>query len=846
LGPPDRFTSLHSTLSLVVAQGHQGFPHTGSRFSCQACARFVHSFLIDESAYYTQMTVELSMTAIAEVVSKPATPAQLEIVRPFSRIGREDVSLVGGKGANLGEMTRCDLPVPTGFVVTVLAYARFLAHNALSEKIRRLLGSLDVDDTEALQRAATAVRGLILNGALPADVRDAVLDAYHELRGTDPADPPLAVRSSATAEDTGEFSFAGMFESFLNVRGEEDLLKNVRACWASTFGARVLFYRQKQGLPIEMPIAVIVQRLVNAEKSGVMFTADPATHDRDRIVIEAAWGFGEVVVGGQVVPDRYVLEKSTLRVLDVRVSEKELLLTRDSANKMLSINLRGDPRATARVLTDDELRTLGALAKKSEDHYGAPQDLEFAIEGASIYLTQTRPITTLGGSSPTVVSAPQGPIQPLLRGLGASPGQSSGPVRVLSSPTESAALRDGDVLVARMTSPDWVPLMRRAAAIVTDAGGMTSHAAIVSRELGVPCVVGTRDATRVLRNGTYVSVDGSAGIVTLGDTTGGRPAVAAKPPVAVRHPSPVTVTRIYVNLAEPDRADEIADRDVDGVGLLRAEFMMLEALEHTHPRVFIDAGRQKEFVSRMTEGLRRIGRAFAPRPVIYRAMDFRSNEFRGLTGGAEHEPAEENPMIGYRGCFRYTKEPELFTMELSALADARREYKNLHLMIPFVRTGRELAECLTIIDHSAVGADRSLLRWIMAEVPSVVAWLPEYARMGIDGVSIGSNDLTQLILGVDRDSDVLASLFDERDAAVLDAIHAIIDRSRAAGLTCSICGQAPSVYPEYAEQLVAWGIDSISINPDAIDRTRANVARAEQRIILDGARELRGTAPERP
>ena len=778
------------------------------------------------------------MTALEAVIDKPKTPLQLELIRPFARIGRNDVSLVGGKGANLGEMTQCGLPVPDGFVVTVLAYSRFLAHNALSERIRRVLASLDVDDTNALQRAASAVRELIMNGELPDDVQNAVLAAYRQLRGNDSADPPLAVRSSATAEDTGAFSFAGMFESFLNVQGEEDLLNHVRACWASSFGARVLFYRQRQGFAAEMPIAVVVQRLINAEKSGVMFTADPATHDRNRIVVEAAWGFGEVVVGGQLVPDRYVLEKSTLRVLDARVNEKEFLLARGNADtgKLLSVDLRGDSRASARVLSDDELQALGTLARKAEDHYGVPQDLEFAIQGSAIYLTQTRPITTLGDASPAVVRVPRQSVQPLLRGLGASPGEASGPVRVLASPAESALLHDGDVLVARMTSPDWVPLMRRAAAIITDAGGMTSHAAIVSRELGIPCVVGTRDGTRLLTNGTQVTVDGVAGTVTLGSRPADRPKAPAAPTVLVRRPTIVTATRLYVNLAEPDRAEEIADRDVDGVGLLRAEFMMLDALERTHPRVFIDAGRQKEFVSRMTDGLRRIARAFAPRPVIYRAMDFRSNEFRGLTGGAEHEPTEENPMIGYRGCFRYTREPELFAMELSALAEVRREYANLHLMIPFVRTGRELSECLTLVDRSAVGSDRRLLRWIMAEVPSVVTWLPEYARMGINGVSIGSNDLTQLMLGVDRDSDVLAPLFDERDAAVLEAIHAIIDRSSAAGLTCSICGQAPSVHPDYAEQLVAWGIDSISVNPDAIDRTRVNIARAEQRIILGRGR----------
>ena len=792
------------------------------------------------------------MTAIETLATPLAAPIafdrRIDIVRTFADIGREDVPLVGGKGANLGEMTRTGLPVPPGFVLTIQAYALYLAHNGLSEKIGQLVTNLDVDDTAALQRTASSIHELMLTGEMPDDVRRSVLDAYTSLRGTRDAEPLVAVRSSATAEDTGDFSFAGMFESFLNVRGEAELLDRVRACWASTFSARVLFYRVKRGFPIEMPVAVVVQELVESEKSGVMFTADPATHDRTRIVIEAAWGFGEVVVGGQLVPDRYVLEKSSLRVLEARVNEKDFMLARDrKKGSIVVINLAGDARATARVLTDGELHRLGELAAKAEEHYGVPQDLEFAIAGDSIFLTQTRPITTLGPVAAraerveaSVSAKPAAPMQPLLRGLGASPGIASGHARVLTAVVNSSELKEGEVLVARMTSPDWVPLMRRAAAIVTDAGGMTSHAAIVSRELGIPCVVGTRDATRVLKSGTPVCVDGTAGTITLGEA----PTVAPTPGVspaahAAARPTPITATRLYVNLGEPDRAAEIAERDVDGVGLLRAEFMMLEALERTHPRVFIDAGRQREFVSRMADGLRQIAAAFDPRPVVYRAMDFRSNEFRGLAGGAEHEPVEENPMIGYRGCFRYTREPELFTLELTALAEVRREHRNLHLMIPFVRTGRELAECLTIVDRSPVGSDRGLGRWIMAEVPSVVSWLPEYARMGITGVSIGSNDLTQLVLGVDRDSDVLAPLFDERDRAVLDAIHSIIATSRRLGLSCSICGQAPSVHPEFAEQLVKWGIDSISVNSDVIDRTRHNIAAAEQRLLLEHAR---GTA----
>ena len=398
----------------------------------------------------------------------------------------------------------------------------------------------------------------------------------------------------------------------------------------------------------------------------------------------------------------------------------------------------------------------------------------------------------------------------------------------------------GEILVTRMTSPDCVPIMRRAGAIVTDAGGMTSHAAIVARELGLPCIVGAHDATRVLVTGTLVTVDGSAGTVVAGQVGAEQPTVAPATRIVQggggANGAPVTATRLYVNLAEPDRAAEVAARDVDGVGLLRAEFMMLEALEHMHPRAFLAQRSGDEFVRRMADSLRVFAQAFAPRPVVYRAMDFRSNEFRNLTGGAAYEPTEANPMIGYRGCFRYTREPDLFALELRAIAEVRRDHENLHLMIPFVRTAHELEACLRLVDASPLGADSRLERWIMAEVPSVVYWLPKYASLGISGVSIGSNDLTQLVLGVDRDSELFGASYDERDPAVLDAIRSIIGECRRLGLTCSICGQAPSVHPEYAERLVEWGIDSISVSADAIDRTRRNIAVAEKKLLLGRAR----------
>ena len=747
----------------------------------------------------------------------------------FKDVGKHDTPSAGGKGANLGEMTQAEIPVPPGFIVSAQAYTRFIEQAGLRPVIEKLLSPLDYNDSAQLQRVSEEIKSLIRSTPVPQQIAAEIKKAYRQL-----GDGPVAVRSSATAEDLADASFAGQQATFLNIVGEDEVVDAVRACWASLFEARAIFYRADKGFEhMKVAIAVPVQRMVQSSRSGVMFTLEPVTGDRSKITIEAVFGLGEAIVSGEITPDLYVLDKGSLRILEKRVVNQERQFVRNlqadgegGSNVWLPVP---DELARQRKLSDEQIVALATIGKRVEDHYGHPQDIEWAEEGGELYILQTRPVTALAVAGVEVGEVEEAaPL--LLSGSPASPGAAAGPVRIVVSASEIDRVQKGDVLVAEMTTPDFVPAMKRAAAIVTDRGGRTCHAAIVSRELGVPCVVGAGEATTRLRNDQLVTVDGSQGKVYDGraetrmawaDQEKGRQAVMADSKTR-------TKVKVYVNLAEPDLADVVAARNVDGVGLLRAEFMIAEIGEH--PQLAIDEGRSEEYIQKLAEGLRKFAKAFDPRPVVYRTNDFKTNEYRNLRGGEKYEQFEENPMIGYRGASRYIRDVDIFRLELEAIKRVRQDHPNLWVMIPFVRRPEGLAAVKEIMERDGLVRSESFKLWMMAEVPSNVFILDRFIDVGIDGISIGSNDLTQLILGIDRDNARFATEFDERNEAVMLALEQLIKTAKRRGITSSICGQAPSDYPDLAQKLVEWGITSISVNPDVIDKTRQIVAAAEAKV----------------
>jgi pyruvate,water dikinase len=796
-------------------------------------------------------------------------------IRWFSEISIDDVSLVGGKNASLGEMYRelggSGVKVPNGFAVTAEGYRHFLRSTGLDRRIPELLAGLETQNVENLRTRGRRVRDAVLAAQLPAELEGEINAAYEQLAGGRHVPLDVAVRSSATAEDLPNASFAGQQETYLNVHGGQPLLDACKRCFASLFTDRAISYRVDQGFDhFKIALSIGVQRMVRSDlaSSGVMFTLDTETGFRDVVLINAAYGLGENVVQGSVNPDEFQVFKPTLArgfrpILERKMGNKEFKLIYDVGGGRMTRNVPVPPEDRARfAINDEEILALARYACLIEDHYSkkrgrpTPMDIEWAKDGLTneLFIVQARPETVQSQctSQSLEVYELKRRGEVLVRGRSVGERVGQGIVRVIPTAAHLEQFHEGEVLVTDKTDPDWEPTMKKAAAIVTNRGGRTCHAAIVSRELGIPAIVGTEQATQVLRGGQPVTVaccEGETGSVYSGIL-----------PFDVRKVNFETLqrprTKIMLNVGNPEEAFRLSMIPNDGVGLAREEFIITTYIK-IHPlallhydRITDTATRSKIdgitagytdkpqfFVDKLAEGVATIAAAFYPKDVIVRLSDFKTNEYANLIGGREFEPTEENPMLGFRGASRYyhPRYRDGFALECRAMKKVRDEMglANVKLMVPFCRT---LEEGRRVIDELSKNGlkqgENGLEVYVMCEIPSNVILADEFTEI-FDGFSIGSNDLTQLVLGVDRDSEIVAPVFDERNAAVKTMIAQVIETAWRTGRKIGICGQAPSDYPDFAQFLVEKGIDSISLNPDAVVKTTLKVLEMEQ--SMDGS-----------
>ena len=797
------------------------------------------------------------------------TDKQKELVIWFEKLRKTDIPLVGGKNANLGEMVNSGLPVPPGFAVTAYSYEKFIKDTHIAEKIYEIIDDTvtDKNDPKQYDAASKKIRKLIEKSVMPKEIENAVKSAYIELnKRLNLKDVFVAVRSSATAEDLPGASFAGQQETYLNVKGAGELIDKVVKCWSSLFTPRAIFYRTEQGFAHDKVfISVGVQKMVNSRAAGVMFTLNPVTGDPDEIVIEGNYGLGETVVSGAVNPDDFVVDKKTLKIKERRISRKAVKYIRDpKTGETVHLDVPGNEQKQPCV-NEEEILKLSELAKRIEQHYGNAQDIEWAIDEdlsfpKNVFIVQSRPETVWSGKPMEKVTQieekkrtrEREELKVVVKGQAAGKrGYGFGVAKVVFTPDEASNnMHKGDVLVTDMTNPDFVPFMKIASAIVTDKGGVTSHAAIVSRELSIPCVVGTETATQVMKTGAEYTVDSRNGVIYEGVM---REAIetavmpGATGAIMVSADSvPLTATKILMNLGVPEKIEDYKNLPFEGIGLMRTEFILAAAIGE-HPLHFIENGESRKFVDKLAEGIATVARAIQPRPVVVRFSDFKTNEYRDLKGGEKYEIVEENPMLGWRGCSRYisTWYKEAFRLECQAIVKCRREWelKNVWVMLPMVRTLWEAERVLEIMKEEGLERSRDFKVWFMAETPSIAIMADKFCKM-VDGFSIGSNDMTQGILMIDRDSERLGQMgyFDERDPAVKRIIAHLIKVAHENGCTVSICGEGPSNLPDFAEFLVRVDIDSISVNNDAIIATKKHVASIEQKIILERLAEQAAAA----
>jgi pyruvate,water dikinase len=771
----------------------------------------------------------------------------------FDEITKEDTPIVGGKSSSLGEMIqKTGVPVPHGFAATAYAYRYFLKKAGLEKKIEEVLKELkDPNDTKTLQKVGKEVRELIIKAEMPKDLAEEIKSAYIELgRKIGEPEPFVAIRSSATAEDLPDASFAGQQETFLNVSKADEVVEKVKECYASLFTDRAIFYRIQKGFNhMAVALSAAVQLMVYSKAAGVIFTLNVANGDESQVLIEASYGLGEYVVQGKVTPDEYYVRKSDLKIVQKLIPKKTIQLIRKLNGGTEEVEVPKELQ-NKQVLTDEQIIELAKYALAIEKHYGRHMDIEWGLDERNnkLFILQARPETVWSLKKQPASKAKSSIVierKVIAKGLPASPGVSVGKAHIIMNVNELKDFKEGEILVTEMTAPDWVPAMRKAKAIVTNSGGMTCHAAIVSRELGIPCVVGTASkgvsATEAIKNNSDITVDATNGVIYEGviedlikeeapQVTEGAAASIAQ------EVYPVTGTKVLVNLGEPEIAEKVAKLPCDGVGLMREEFIWASEIGE-HPLYLIKIGKPEKVVDKLAEGIRKVCQAMYPRPVVLRFSDFKTSEYRNLKGGEEYEPEEPSALLGWRGASRYydPKYKEAFKLEVKAVKKVREEYglKNLWVMLPFVRTVEEAEECVKILEEEGLKRGPDFKVWLMAEIPSNIILADQFNRF-VDGYSVGSNDLTMLILGCDRDNPTVSKIFDERDLAVKRAIKHLIDVAHKDGKTVSICGQAPSVHgPDFIRFLIEAGIDSISVNPDAIVQVKKWVASIEQRIILE-------------
>ena len=749
----------------------------------------------------------------------------------FEDLNKSDIGIAGGKGANLGELTQAGIPVPPGFVVTAETYEKFMEDAGINDKVMDILDKIDINDTKALQAASEEIKSIINEAPIPEDMILFITEAYNQLcQRVGEDDTDVAIRSSATAEDLPEASFAGQQDTFLHVSGNDEVIEYIRKCWASLFEARAIFYREENDFEhSKVYIAVVVQKMANADKAGVMFTVNPSTGE-EIALIEGSWGLGEAVVSGDVTPDNYQVDKKDNEIINVTISDKKVMYTNDENGTSIKVEVPEDKR-NERVLSDDELIELTEMGKRVQAHYGEPMDTEWAFEKGTLFLLQARPITTLGDVEEVAADADADVGDVLVRGLGASPGMASGLVKIVLDIDELDKIEEGDIMVTTMTTPDMVPAMRRASGIVTDEGGVTCHASIISRELGIPCVVGTGNATTTLKENSGVTLDGKKGLVFEGISETKSEEVAT---ASVEAAPIITVTEVKANVSMPEAAQKAAATGADGVGLLRTEHLMLTS--GIHPGKFIADGKEDELIDTIAENVMIVADAFYPKPVWYRTLDAPTDEFITLEGG-ENEPREHNPMLGWRGIRRELDQPEILKCEFKAIKKLHEKgYTNIGIMIPLSQSPEELKKAKALCSEIGFEPHKDVEFGMMVEIPAAAIMIDEYIKVGIDFVSLGTNDLTQYTLAVDRNNEFVAKHYSEEHPAVMKLIERTIRKCAEAGVKCSICGQAGSV-PHIVEKLVGFGITSVSSNTDAIADVRKTVARAEQKIILDAARK---------